>query len=214
MEAIKAMKKAAILLLSLAALPSSGFAQLQLNQPATPQAQPAPRPRPPAPATPAPAPKVEVPPPASDEVVITPPKVKITNPQAVFTGLDKITGRIITFDVSINETVQFGSLQITPRVCYTRPPTEAPQTTSFVDVNEKTLQGDLRKVFTGWMFAASPGLSGVEHAVYDVWLADCKGATPPVAVRPTPAPTPAATPTRGNRNQPAQPRTPEPPPTD
>ena len=39
---------------------------------------------------------------------------KISNPTAVFNGLDKITGRIITFDVGLNETVQFGTLQITP----------------------------------------------------------------------------------------------------
>ena len=57
---------------------------------------------------------------------------KIKNPTAVFSGLDKITGRIVSFEVAIDETVQFGSLQITPRVCYTRPPTEAPQTDTFV----------------------------------------------------------------------------------
>jgi hypothetical protein len=37
------------------------------------------------------------------------------------------------------------------------------------------LQGEVRRIFTGWMFAASPGLHAVEHAVYDVWLVDCKG---------------------------------------
>ena len=47
---------------------------------------------------------------------------KIYNPIAVFAGLDKITGRIISFEVSMDETVQFGSLQITPRVCISRPP--------------------------------------------------------------------------------------------
>ncbi|MEO9525879.1 MAG: DUF2155 domain-containing protein, partial [Roseibium sp.] len=35
---------------------------------------------------------------------------KIENPVAVFSGLDKITGRIISFDVYIGETVQFGAL--------------------------------------------------------------------------------------------------------
>jgi hypothetical protein len=35
----------------------------------------------------------------------------------VFAGLDKITGRITSFDVAIGETVQFGALQVTPRVC-------------------------------------------------------------------------------------------------
>ena len=98
---------------------------------------------------------------------------KIENPVAVFSGLDKITGRIIAFDVYIGETVQFGALQVTPRQCNTRPQTETPQTTAFVEVDEITLENEVRRIFTGWMFAASPGLHAVEHAVYDVWLTDC-----------------------------------------
>ena len=30
----------------------------------------------------------------------------------------------------------------------------------------------------GWMFADSPGLHGIEHPVYDIWLTDCKGDGP------------------------------------
>nr|WP_209015852.1 DUF2155 domain-containing protein [Roseibium sp. RKSG952] len=99
---------------------------------------------------------------------------KIENPVAVFSGLDKITGRIISFDVYIGETVQFGALQVTPRVCHTRPQTESPMTTGFVQVDEITLNNEVRRIFSGWMYAASPGLHAVEHAVYDVWLTDCK----------------------------------------
>jgi len=101
--------------------------------------------------------------PPNDEVVVEPSANKITNPTAVFSGLDKITGRIISFDVAINETVRFGALEVTPRACYSRPPTEAANTDGFIEVDELTLQGELRRVFTGWMFAASPGLSAVEH---------------------------------------------------
>jgi hypothetical protein len=99
---------------------------------------------------------------------------KISNPIAVFSGLDKITGRITTFDVYINETVQFGALQLTPHVCYTRPDTETPKTDTFVEVDEITLDRKIRKIFSGWMFADSPGLNAVEHPVYDVWLKACK----------------------------------------
>jgi hypothetical protein len=98
----------------------------------------------------------------------------LNNPVAVFSGLDKITGRIISFDVLVDETVQFGALQVTPRVCHTRPPTEPAQTTAFVEVDEITLSNEIRRLFTGWMFAASPGLHAVEHSVYDVWLVDCR----------------------------------------
>ncbi|MCG8270096.1 DUF2155 domain-containing protein [Aquamicrobium sp. NLF2-7] len=99
---------------------------------------------------------------------------RVNNAVAEFAGLDKITGRIITFDVYIDETVQFGALQVTPRVCYSRPGAEAPKTDSFVEVDEITLDRKIRRIFTGWMFAESPGLNAVEHAVYDVWLKDCK----------------------------------------
>lgn len=100
---------------------------------------------------------------------------KIKNPTAVFSGLDKITGRIITFEVAIDETVQFGALQLTPRVCYSRPPTEPANSTTFVEVDEVTFSNEYRRIFTGWMFANSPGLSGIEHAIYDLWLNECKG---------------------------------------
>jgi hypothetical protein len=102
---------------------------------------------------------------------------KIKHPTAVFAGLDKITGRIIAFDVAIDETVQFGTLEITPRACFTRPATEAPLTTGFAEVDEVTTSNEYRRIFSGWMFADSPGLHGVEHPVYDVWLTDCKGGT-------------------------------------
>jgi hypothetical protein len=143
---------------------------------------------------------------------------KIKHPTAVFAGLDKITGRIISFDVATDETVQFGSLQITPRVCYTRPATEAPQTTTFVEVDDIGSAGEFKRIFSGWMFAASPGLHGVEHPVYDIWLTDCKGgkdviATPPESADLRDEEPPAATPPKpGTTPRPRQARPVTPPP--
>ena len=113
---------------------------------------------------------------------------RITHPTAVFSGLDKITGRIISFEVAANETVQFGSLQITERACYTRPATEAPQTITFAEVDEIDAKKQYKRIFSGWMFASSPGLNGIEHPVYDIWLTDCKGG---VEVQKAPADTAA-----------------------
>jgi hypothetical protein len=127
------------------------------------------------------APPRNLPPPVSEP---TPPD-RIANPVAVFAGLDKITGRIVSFNAKIGETVQFGALQVTPRVCYTRPATEQPETVAFVEVNEITLQKETKRIFTGWMFADSPGLNAVEHPIYDVWVTDCRG-----GARPEPPPTP------------------------
>jgi hypothetical protein len=105
----------------------------------------------------------------------------VKNPIAVFAALDKVTGRISHLEIPINKTVEFGALKVTPRVCDTRPPTEAPDTASFVEVDEVKLTGEVQRIFTGWMFAESPGLHAVEHPVFDVWLTSCKtpaGATP------------------------------------
>jgi len=109
---------------------------------------------------------------------------KIQNPTAVFSGLDKITGRIISFEVGVGETVQFGSLQLTPRMCYSRPSTETPQTDAFIEVDEVTFNNDYRRVFSGWVFASSPGLSAIEHPVYDLWLTECKGGVTVIKTEP------------------------------
>ncbi|MGG7518027.1 DUF2155 domain-containing protein [Allorhizobium undicola] len=99
---------------------------------------------------------------------------RISNTVAVFSGLDKITGRITEFDVYVNETVQFGALQVTPKVCYSRDSSEAQHVDAFVQVEEITLDRKIRRIFSGWMFADSPALNAVEHPIYDVWLKDCK----------------------------------------
>ncbi len=103
---------------------------------------------------------------------------RIENPIAVFAALDKVTGRISPLNVPIGETVRFGALTVTPRVCNTRPPTEPPLTSVFVEVDEIKLSGDRQRIFTGWMFAQSPGLHAVEHPVFDVWLTNCKTESP------------------------------------
>jgi hypothetical protein len=158
------------------------------------------------------APQANTAPQPGDEQVVEPPPQRIANPQAVFSGLDKITGRIISFDVAINETVQFGALQVTPRVCYSRPPTETPTTDSFVEVDEVTLQGEIKRIFDGWMFAASPGLHAVEHPVYDVWLTDCKGGQgPAIAEGPgDAAPKPAVAKSTVSKQPGVQPAAPKP----
>lgn len=150
-----------------------------------------------------------------DEVVTELPTQKIVNKKASFSGLDKITGRIINFDEDIGETVQFGALRVKTDACYTRPATEAANTDAFVQVDEITLQGEVKRIFSGWMFAASPGLHGVEHPIYDIWLVDCKEPQNTVASA-APDQKPAAAPQPAQKRPPQQkqaaPRPPGPPP--
>lgn len=106
---------------------------------------------------------------------------------AVFNALDKITARITVLEISIGDSARFGTLDIRPKTCDKRPPEETPETTAFVEVFDipralKTAKGDgeqatvvePKRIFSGWMFASSPGLNAVEHPVYDVWVIDCK----------------------------------------
>lgn len=108
-------------------------------------------------------------------------------PVAVFNGLDKITARVTKFDAVKDRPARFGALEVTVRSCDKKPPEEPPQTTAYVEIrqiNEETNTVDSAPIFKGWMFAESPGLNGLEHPVYDVWLNTCKTASAPAA--PTP----------------------------
>jgi hypothetical protein len=189
-------------------VPQNPQGQGQAQQPAVPgQQQPGVANAPPA-AAPGgrQPPKVAPPTPATlqpgDEVVTEPPAQKIVNKKASFSGLDKITGRIINFDADIGETVQFGALRVKTDACYTRPATEAANTNAFVEVDEITLQGEVKRIFSGWMFAASPGLHGVEHPIYDIWLTDCK--QPEATVATTQPDAPRAPPPAQKRAPPKQ----------
>lgn len=106
---------------------------------------------------------------------------RIENPTATFSGLDKVTGRIVHFKAAIGETVQFGTLLITPRICNSRPATQAPETDSFIQVDEIKSKSKAQQIFSGWIFADSPGLNGIEHPIYDVWLKSCDGGTKVIA---------------------------------
>jgi hypothetical protein len=121
---------------------------------------------------------------------------RIENQTAVFATLDKVTARISKLEVPLNQTVVFGSLSVTARVCNSRPPDEQPKTTSFVEVEETMLDGQKKKLFSGWMIAESPGLNAVEHPVFDVWLTDCVQPVKPVVAARAPTkdgkPAPAA----------------------
>lgn len=98
-------------------------------------------------------------------------------------GLDKITGRPTDITAPIGKPVNFATLTITVRSCYSTPPSEPPETSAFVQIEERRPDQAARRVFSGWMYASSPGLNGMEHPLYDVWVIACRGgASAPVAV--------------------------------
>lgn len=106
--------------------------------------------------------------------------------RAVLRALDKITGRSTDIEVEVGKPVTFGSLSVDLKVCYQTPPEEAPESAAFLQVSpvEPVSAAADRKadpsggggafLFSGWMFASSPGLSALEHPVYDVWVIECE----------------------------------------
>jgi len=135
---------------------------------------------------------------------------RLENQVAIFAALDKVTAKISRLEVPLGQTATFGALKVTPRVCYTRAATEPPKTTTFVEVEEILLDGKEKRIFSGWMFAESPGINAVEHPVFDVWLTDCTHPRGPPPRTPQ-ATGPAATPQQPQPADPDQPRRRRPP---
>lgn len=106
-------------------------------------------------------------------------------PVAVLQGLDKVTARVSTLEAPLDTAIDFGTLEIVVRACHKAPPEEPPESAAFLEIRELPPDAPAREVFSGWMFASSPGLSALEHPVYDVWVLDChddeaeSDATPP-----------------------------------
>lgn len=114
-------------------------------------------------------------------------------------ALDKITGRSTDFEMNQGEPKVYGSLRIDLETCYQTPPEEPPESAAFLRITSATSKqvqtmaaprdlteeeilaseaedADIR--FSGWMFASSPGLSALEHPVYDIWVIACSEIDP------------------------------------
>jgi hypothetical protein len=98
---------------------------------------------------------------------------------AVLRGLDKVTGHARDFNAPVGRAVRFGSLEIIARACSKRPAEETPEVTIYVQVfdhppGRRDEERPRTEVFAGWLFASSPGISALEHPVYDIWAIDCR----------------------------------------
>lgn len=99
-------------------------------------------------------------------------------------SLDKIPARTMTFEANVGSTVKFGSLYIKVQACRKSSPLEKPESAAFLQIWEMSAKEEPEWVFSGWMFASSPALSYMDHALYDVWVLDCltnkEGDAPPL----------------------------------
>jgi hypothetical protein len=101
----------------------------------------------------------------------------LSSEQAFLQTLDKITARIATVPLSLDEPIQFGTLEIELKHCAFTPPEVPPEAAAFLEIRDVGFvdkeASDKITVFSGWMFASSPAVSSLEHPVYDVTLLAC-----------------------------------------
>ena len=101
----------------------------------------------------------------------------IAQPVALLQGLDKITARVSKFEAPVDASVRFGTLSVRVRDCEKSPPEDPPESAAFLEIDELRPGEDRVRVFSGWMFASSPGLSALQNPVYDVNVLDCRSAS-------------------------------------
>jgi hypothetical protein len=119
--------------------------------------------------------------PAAPPANLTAPAEQVQQPQGgtvlTLRGLEKITGRPTNIVAPIGKAVNFASLTITARFCYSTPPSETPETAAFVQISDHRANQSEKPVFSGWMYASTPGLNGMEHPLYDVWVISCNNSS-------------------------------------
>ncbi len=98
----------------------------------------------------------------------------IDYPTVKLQALDKSTARTVTLEAKVGTTIEYGSIFIKIQSCRKSEPLDKPESASFLQIWEVPLNSNKSEwVFSGWMFASSPALSAMDHAVYDVWVLDC-----------------------------------------
>ena len=91
-------------------------------------------------------------------------------PAAPLRVLDKVSGVATELTLSRGESARVGRLTVTLGEC--RYPAEDPASNAFAWI---TVHDDLagEPLFRGWMIAAAPALSALDHPRYDAWVIRC-----------------------------------------
>jgi hypothetical protein len=90
---------------------------------------------------------------------------------ALLRGLDKMSGSNQDLLLQDGESAIFGTLSVTLQQC--RYPVENPASDAFAFMEIHDIRTPEVTLFRGWMTAASPGLSALDHARYDIWVLRC-----------------------------------------
>ena len=102
----------------------------------------------------------------------------VSHPVLELRALDKITGQASVLMAPLDVAVKFKTLTIEAYSCYSTPPSETPETSAFLQIDDQRPDKPLWHVFSGWMYASSPGMHGMQHPIYDVWAISCRTNAP------------------------------------
>lgn len=113
----------------------------------------------------------------------TPPSKRPRYSVAILQAVDKITAESMRFEAPVGQPVRYKNLIFTVRSCEATAEDEVERDAIAhieVDFQPPAPAGRppvaAKSVYRGWMFAASPSISPLEHPVYDAWLIACKAA--------------------------------------
>ena len=100
---------------------------------------------------------------------------QLKSSQAILIGLDKITAKSSELVVNLNESKNFGPLEIKILKCGKVKVNNKIDSVAYMQVKDLT-ETDNEKVFifNGWTFASDPSLTPFDHAIYDLQLLNCK----------------------------------------
>jgi len=89
-------------------------------------------------------------------------------------ALNKVTAISTNLKGPIVTPQVFGNLVVTVQSCWSSPPDSPPEHAALVEIVEAEPGEKPETIFTGWIFSASPGLSALEHPIYDLTLIACR----------------------------------------
>ena len=87
--------------------------------------------------------------------------------------LDKITAKVSSLKIKVNQSIQFESLNIKIFACYKNPPEEIPENFVLLRISDQLTSNKQELIYQGWMISSSPSTTPLEHPIYDLWIKDC-----------------------------------------
>ena len=91
---------------------------------------------------------------------------------ALFKLLNKTTNKVSQKKISINQNIDWETLNIEVLYCASTIPTEIPEDYVLVDVYDNINQEKIN-IYRGWMISSLPSVTPLENPIYDLWLLDC-----------------------------------------